>query len=106
MSGDSVGATRSPRTQSPAVLASTCTMLTTSRARSSSSSPAGAGEGTGNLPGWTWLWLQCGAGGRDQLSLGWIPLTAAGSAFGKADANYFFIVLAFGASSLFRKKKQ
>lgn len=82
------------------------TTLTTSQPRSTSSSPTGPREGAGSLPGRTRLWLRCRAGGRDQLSPGWIPLTAAGSAFGKTDANYFLIVLAFGASSLLWKKKQ
>lgn len=73
---------------------------------STSSSPQELGKALGALPGWAGLWLRCRAGGTDQLSPGWIPLTAAGSAFGKTDANYFLIVLAFGASSLLRKKKK
>lgn len=43
--------------------------------------------------------------GGDQLSPCRIPLAAAGSAFGKTDANYFLIVLAFLASSLLPKKE-
>lgn len=108
VSGDSVGATRSPGTHGAVVLASICTPDHAEHvsAPEHQLQPPGAREGTGILPGWAGPWLRCRAGGTDQLSPGWIPLTAAGSTFGKTDANYFLIVLAFGASSLLRKKKK